>query len=125
MPATYDGSPIFGLAVRMKTTVNPAADQVNSFFGIGGMESLFGGTRGRVTLVEGVLWGADVPSLAALEENFISYNDGLARVLVDTRGVTYDQVKFGAFEPVSERILQDSATGRYFRQYRASFTHLV
>ena len=121
MPASYGANFIFGRAVKMRTVVNPTADQINSFFGVNGMESLFGGTRGRVTLVEGLL--VDPSDISNPEETFVSYNDGVARVLVDTRGYTYENVKFGAFEP-GDRIMLTS-DGYYCRTYRASFNHLT
>ena len=123
--ASYGGFPIFGQAVRMKTVINPSAQQLNAFFAVNGVESLFGGTRGRVTLVSGVFQGGTAAGLAAVEENMVTYNDGIARTLVDTRGYAYASVVFDAFEPTSERIMQDNSGRGYFRVYRAVFKHLT
>ncbi len=119
---SYGGETIFGLAVQMRTVINPSADQVNSFFGANGNESLFGGTRGRLTEVEGLLFGETFADLATAEEEFVSFNDGIPRNLVDTRGVVYSYVKFAAFQPQG-RIINDGRAA--WRPYKATFSHLV
>lgn len=123
MPS-YDGNTaIFGFSVRMRMTLNPQAEQLNAFFGVTGMQSLFGGLRGRVFLTNGVLFGSTVGDLNAAEALLVSYIDGVARVLVDTRGRTWVGVKMMApYEP-GERVLQD-ARGLYL-PYRVSLVGLV
>jgi hypothetical protein len=82
-----------------------AAQQVESFFGVSGVLSVFGGTRGRTFMVSGVLFDIDLPSLNANEALFLpgfsgSFADGIARVLFDTRGRTWQNVVYlGQFEP--------------------------
>lgn len=122
--ATYGGINIFGLELRMTTVDNPRAHQQNSYPGLSGVESLDQGLRGRFTNVSGRLYGFSPGDLAAAEETFRSYNDGYARVLVDTRGVAWPYVKLLSFEPeMHVRLL--AAQGIYTRRYTAQFMHLV
>lgn len=92
MAASFGGDLIFGGAVRVRHVANPPAEQVNAFFGIGGLQSLYGGSRGRTFLISGVLAGTDDADLSAAEANLNSYVDGIARVLVDTRGRSWPSV---------------------------------
>lgn len=122
MPASYGGALIFGTAVKMTNPHNPSADQENAFFGVSGMESLFGGTRGRVTLVKGLLYGVGPAGLAAVEGIFDSYLDGIARQLVTTLGVTYNNVKLASFVPTGKA--RQTPDGIAFREYEAKFQHM-
>jgi hypothetical protein len=102
---TYGGIPMFGLAVHMEEIPNQAAQQQDAFFGVPGILSLFGGTRGRRFNVSGVLYDADLFSLNADEDLFTpgvsgSMADGIARPLFDTRGRTWANVVYiGEFQP--------------------------
>src|SRR4051794_11994767 len=98
--ASYGGVGIFVAAVSMTTSDNPRECQVNSFFGLNGLESLDGGFRGRITRVQGVLYGRSAFLLASAEGLFRSYNDGVARVLVDNLGTIWPNVKFLKFQPL-------------------------
>lgn len=120
--ASYGGVQIFGTAVSMITVDYPRAKQVNSFFGISGLEFLDGGMRGRFTNVTGVLFGQSPLLLANAEARFRSFHDGLARTLVDTLGVTWSNVRLELFEPQSR--VRQSPSGTLFRAYRARFLHL-
>lgn len=119
---TFNGIDIFGRSVQMRTADNPRADQRSGFFGVQGLESLDGGHRGRITGVEGVLFGADLAALNLAEAQFRSFLDPFAYTLVDTRGRTWLAVKLTSFEP-TDRPLEDSS-GLYL-PYRAQFLHLV
>ena len=121
MPS-YGGVNLFGTAVTMSTADHPREKQVNSFFGLSGLETLDGGARGRVTEASGVLYGPTPVALASSESTFRSYNDGLTRVLVDSLGTSWSNVRLESFQP-SGRIRQ-SPQGMYFRSYRARFLHL-
>jgi hypothetical protein len=95
--ATYGGVPIFGLAVKIEQVPMQCAQQVEAFFGVPGMLSVFGGSRGRTFQVSGVLFDVDLVTLNADEDIFtpgVSGNmaDGVARSLVDTRGRTWVNV---------------------------------
>jgi hypothetical protein len=121
--ASYGGVGIFGAGVTMTTSDNPRECQVNSFFGINGLETLDGGFRGRITRAQGVLHGQSAFLLASAEGLVRSYNDGIARMLVDNLGTIWPNVKLWKFQP-SGRIRQ-SADGTYFRAYQALFLHLA
>ncbi len=122
MPS-YGGTPIFGAAVSMTTADNPRECQVNSFFGVNGLEALDGGFRGRITRVRGVLSGSSSLSLAASEGLFRTYNDGLARILVDNLGAVWPSVRLLSFQPYGRA--RQSADGTFFRAYLAQFLHLA
>ena len=121
--ATFGGAAIFGTAVSMNTVDNPRRQQLNAFPGISGRESLDQGFDGRFTIVSGVLYGADAATLNFLENLFRSYNDGIARVLVDTMGNSWPYVKLDSFEPEG-RMRIAAGSGQVFRQYTARFLHL-
>ena len=87
--ASFGGASIFGTAISMITADNPREKQINAFFGLSGLESLDGGLRGRVTRVTGLLYGLSPALLASAEAAFRSFNDGKARILVDTLGVSW------------------------------------
>lgn len=122
MAATYNGEAIFGLAVTMPHVVNPPAEQLNAFFGVSGQQSLFGGMRGRVFEVSGVLFGVTLMELNNAEGLFLSYIDGIARVLVDTRGRAWPSVIVRTFQP-NGRVIRD-ARG-FYQSYRALLTGLI
>ena len=121
--ASYGGVGIFGAAVSMSTSDNPRESQVNSYFGINGLESLDGGFRGRITRVHGVLYGQSSQLLASAEGVFRSYNDGVARLLIDTSGAIWPNVRLLTFQPLGR--IRQSADGTCFRAYRAQFLHLA
>jgi hypothetical protein len=102
---TYGGMPIFGAAVRIQQIPRPAAQQLGAFFGVPGLLSVFGGGRGRIFQIEGVLYDVDLPSLNSDEDVFTpgvagSVADGIARPLFDTRGRTWANVVYlGEYQP--------------------------
>lgn len=120
MPS-FGGANIFGTAVSLSTADYPRQYQVNAYFGLNGLEMLDGGARGRVTLVEGVLFGSSAAALASAEATFRSYNDGVARVLVDQFGTSWQGVTLDFFRP-SGRV-QQAPDGSYYRRYIARFLH--
>ena len=121
--ASYGGVGIFGAAVSMTTSDYPRETQVNSFFGINGLESLDGGFRGRITKVHGVLFGQSAFLLASAEGLFRSYNDGLARTLVDNLETVWPNVRLLSFQPLGK--VRQAADGTFFRGYQAQFLHLA
>ncbi|WP_422932028.1 hypothetical protein [Singulisphaera sp. PoT] len=121
-PPSYGGDSMFGYAVKMKMVVNPTAEQLNQFFGISGSQSLYGGTRGRTFLVDGLFAAEDLDTLNAYEGNFLSYLDGIARTMVDTRGRAWANVLLRQLEP-GEKILHDQR-GLYL-PYKAMFNGLT
>jgi hypothetical protein len=121
--ASFGGASIFGTAISMITADNPREKQINAFFGLSGLESLDGGLRGRVTRVTGLLYGLSPALLASAEAAFRSFNDGKARILVDTLGVSWADVRLDSFEPMGR--IRQSPNGILFRTYQARFLHLV
>lgn len=107
----------------MVTADNPRENQINAYFGLSGLESLDGGLRGRVTRVTGLLYGLSPTLLASAEAAFRSFNDGKARVLVDTLGVSWASVRLESFEPVGR--IHQSSGGMLLRSYMAKFLHLM
>jgi hypothetical protein len=120
--ASYGSVNIFGTAVTMSTADHPREKQVNSFFGLSGLETLDGGSRGRITDVKGLLFGPMHTALAAAESTFRSYNDGVTRNLIDTLGTSWSNVRLDSFQPIGR--VRQSPFGFYFRAYRARFLHL-
>ena len=119
----FGGMTIFGSAVSMATSDIARQSQVNSFFGINGLETLDGGFRGRVTRVRGVLSGTSALGLAGAENLFRSYNDGMTRTLVDNLGMVWTNVRLTAFQPHGR--IRQSPNGTFFRAYQAQFLHLA
>src|SRR4051794_25671014 len=120
--ATFGGTNIFGTAVSMVTSDNPRQRQLNAYFGLSGLEILDGGLRGRFTHVTGLLYGGSAAALASVELLFRSFNDGVARTLVDTLGVTWQGVCLVSFQPHGR--IRQSPGGVLFRTYKARFLHL-
>jgi hypothetical protein len=99
---TYDGADIFGAAVQFLQVAHPNAQQNNNFFGVSGTQTLFGGGRGRMFQIRGILLGSTIQDLNSAEAAILSYADGIARTLVDPRGRTWSNVIFrGEFTPDS------------------------
>ena len=122
MPS-FGGITIFGAAVSMATADITRQSQVNSFFGINGLELLDGGFRGRVTKVRGVLYGASTLGLAGAENLFRSLNDGATRTLVDSLGMAWTNVRMQSFQPHGR--VRQAPNGTFFRAYQAQFLHLA
>jgi hypothetical protein len=120
--ASFGGVNIFGTAVSMSTADNPRANQLNAFFGLSGLESLDGGSRGRVTDVTGLLYGNSPAMLSSAETLFRSFNDRVARPLIDTLGATWPNVRLETFQPLGR--VRQSPGGILFRSYKARFLHL-
>ena len=120
--ASFGGANLFGTSISMSTADNPREKQLNAYFGLSGLESLDGGSRGRVTHVTGLLYGNSPTALAAAESLFRSFNDGVARLLVDTLGVIWPNVRLDSFQPQGR--IRQSPGGMLFRTYRSRFLHL-
>jgi hypothetical protein len=119
--ADYGGDAIFGRSVTIAMEQAPSAVQLDAFFGLSGVASLYGGGRGRAFLIEGVLVGSDAADLAAARALFLSYDDGIARDLTDTWGVTWPQVVFRQFQPQGRVMQLAVAGGGLALPYRAVF----
>jgi hypothetical protein len=97
---TYGGVPMFGLVTKMVHAANPCVRQIDAFFGVPGNISLFGGSRGRTFMIQGVLNDVSIGAINADEALIHSFADGIARTLFDTRGQTFSNVIFlDEFQP--------------------------
>jgi hypothetical protein len=122
---TLDGFAIFGDAVNIVHNPHLNAQQLNEFFGVNGVQTLFGGARGRTFLISGVLTAADLPTLNAVEATLLSYADGLPHTLVDNRGRVWLNVIFrGEYQPFEQgpRLL---AGGGYALPYKLTMMGLT
>ena len=90
----FDGNAIFGLAVRVVQEPVPIEVQRSTYFGLAGAKSLYGGSRGRMFQVTGLLQGNDPDGLVAAENAIRNYADGFKYQFKDTFGRVYDQVMF-------------------------------
>lgn len=98
--ASYDGSYIFGFCKSFNHVPNSTVSQANEFFGVDGTHSLYGGTRGRTFQIEGYFVGQFKEDCLAAEAVLQSYADGIARVITDNFGRSYDNVIFeGRYQP--------------------------
>jgi hypothetical protein len=128
MASTYAGSPIFGLAVRINMVPNPSEAQFATFFGVTGRFRLHGGSRGRMFMVSGLLYGPTSGDVAAARNTILSYDDGIARTLVDVEGTSWTNVVFtGAFEWVGDYGVFDDGSGNvvWARPYTAVFEGMI
>lgn len=97
---TYDGSAIFGSCCKVQMIASANAQQVDAFFGLSGTRTLYGGGRGRIFTISGVLFESDIATLNDDEDLIMTYADGIARTFVDSRGRAWPQVIFkGEFSP--------------------------
>jgi hypothetical protein len=122
---TLDGNAIFGTAVNVTQSPHPNAQQINHFFGVDGQQTLFGGTRGRIFMISGVLYASSIAALNAVEATLLSYADGLTHTLVDNRGRIWPNVVFrGEYtsSPMGPRAL---AGGGWCLPYRLTMEGLT
>jgi hypothetical protein len=120
---TYGGISIFGNSAIITTSIQPRERQVNGFFGLDGVESLDGGSRGGDTHAQGVLVGTGAFGLAVAESLFYGLADGQARDLVDTIGRTWPNVLLDVYKPTGR--VRMTPGGVLFRSYEARFVHLT
>ena len=111
-----------GLVTSMNSGANPAALQVNAFPGVSGLQVLWGGARGGVTVADGV-FAADSPGglSAAFDVGIAMAANATMGVLVDTKGRSWPNVILTSFSPVGPVI---PAVGGYCQNYHAEFLHL-
>jgi len=120
--AAYGGVSIFGYAVRIQHIPEPAAYQNAAFFGITGIQALWGGGRGRIFMVEGVWIETSTTAIRADETLLLSYADGIPRELDDTFGASWQNVVFtGQYRPGKLCFPQ----GKFALPYQAVFRGLT
>lgn len=118
----YDGVPLFGRSVKVRHEPNPSKKTYTEFYGLHGLYMTFGGSRGRMFFVEGILNAVDDPTLDNWVATILSYDDGVGRVLVDTRNQAWPEVVFDRFQP-GDRYLKGEQGA--FLEYRMTFMGLI
>jgi hypothetical protein len=122
---TFDGLFLFGEAVCMMTGDPEREVQFGTYFGLNGISSINGGSRGRRTTVRGLLVANDLAAYNVMEGFFYAYLNAGNFTLVDTQGRTWPQVRLTSFSPEGERLKQDWVTGEVVREYTAVFSHQI
>ncbi len=103
MNPSFGGAFLFGTACHVVHSPHTVAQQKGSFFGVTGMTALYGGGRGRLFEIRGVLIGASLTAVIEAESSLLSYADGIARIFVDTQGRSWLNVIFeGEYTPSSD-----------------------
>ncbi len=119
---TFNGVTIFGVTSKFQTDAGIRVIQKNDYFGLNGIEGLDGGSREQRTVVTGVLFGADVDAWNAAVALFRSYNDGLAYMMVDSKGRTWPAVRLVSFD---EGEFMPAVGLGYCSIYTAVFEHMI
>ena len=102
-----DGYPCFGLVTSFQPSPIPARRQLDSYFGIPGQVSLFGGALGYRFQIAGVLQDYDIASLNNDIAFLLSFVDANVHTLLDTSGNTWQNVQFDgeiSFDPAGPLI---------------------
>lgn len=120
-----DGSAVFGLSTKVIMNPNAVAHQESQFFGVNGQQTLFGGSRGRMFMISGVLVANDYPGIAAAEANLLSFADGNAHTLIDNWGRSWPNVVFKAEYQPFDQGPRPLAGGGLCLPYRAVFYGLT
>lgn len=120
--ATFNAQNIFGLATQMTTGGVDVRRQINSYFGLHGVEKIDGGASVRVTECQGVLYGTGPDGLDLSLALFRSYVDGRIYTLVDNFGRAWPDVECVEFRPIAP-VMSNGLV--FFQRYTASFLHLT
>jgi hypothetical protein len=100
MDPLFGGLAIFGTACKSVHIPRANQQQLDAFFGVNGNVTLYGGSRGRIHEITGVLLGVDLSEVLAAEATLLSYADGIARDYTDTQGRTFANTIFhGEYQP--------------------------
>lgn len=103
MNPSFGGVFLFGTACHVVHSPQTIAQQKGSFFGVTGMTSLYGGGRGRLFEITGVLVGKDLTAVMGAESALLSFADGIARTFIDTQGRAWPNVIFeGEYTPSAD-----------------------
>ena len=101
--ASYGGVACLGFAVHVAARKCKVQCDRVSFFGVDGTYSIYGGSRGFVYDVSGVLWGVNVPEMLYIESLLYGFSDAVPRDLVDDVGRVWSNVIFlGEYVPHSD-----------------------
>ena len=119
---TY-GSFDLGGACRVQMLFNPSEYQRNAFWGVTGVQLLWGGNRGRTFVVRGLFSASTRAGVAAKRDTLLSYADGIGRALTDSEGTAWPYVVFtGEFAWTTPYAAFGSS---YCREYQATFVGAV
>ncbi len=111
-----------GNVVSMRTAPNPAALKHIAYPGVRGIGVTYEGSRGMRTEACGLSYAASLAELAATEQAFRNcVNLAVLAQLVDTCGVTWNNVILTHFQPEGDICV---FTGGVAREYRMEFLHL-
>ena len=112
--ATFDGQFVFGVAVQIKHVQNADAAQIAAFFGLNGLTSSWGGSRGRTFMVQGCFVGQSIGDCLNADAFMRSYADGFGYVLTDTYDRVWYPVTFdGNIDTQEGGPVPGSAQGQY------------
>ncbi len=93
MPAFIDGFGL-GIATKVAHAPNPGAASISSFFGIHGVQFMYGGSRGRTFQIES-LWVDTTPAAIVADEYLLeNFADGNTHIFVDTTGTSWFNVVY-------------------------------
>lgn len=115
---TFDGSNIFGVAVKCLPGNPERAEQSNDYPGLDGTETLDQGYRHQDYQISGILVGSDLASLGFAEAQIRSYRDGQLYTFVDEYGNARSNAKLVAFAPESK--IMTAANVGAIRRYSAT-----
>ncbi len=123
MLLTLDGESIFGFPLECRMLLNPSARQTSAFFGISGVQSVFGGSRGRVFQVRGLFYGPTPFDCDLAVNNLETFADGRARVLTKTysdgsSSFWPNVVYMNEYQPEGAPLLQAGDSGTWVQAYR-------
>lgn len=120
--ASFGGNLVFGSAVRFTRSDNPREAQINSYFGLSGVERIDGGGRGGTFHVTGLHAGASVGALVTSQTALRDMQDGNAYVLVDTKGEAYPNCVLEGFKETGP--VRQSPGGAFLQTYECTITEL-
>ena len=100
--ATLNGLDVFGLAVHAQHLPDDPVIQENHYFGVSGIQSLYGGQPGRRFRVTGLLPGSSPAGCKASEAALLALGNGVAYTFVDSWGVAWPNVLLEHYVPDAE-----------------------
>lgn len=122
---TFDSVNIWGVATVSPTPQIAAAEQVNEYPQVQGVEIVHLGGRGRFTVIEGYLTGGSEAALSAAENVIRLHQEaGTVAPFLDALGAGSTYCKIVGFEP-SGPVIAAPGDGILLRRYRAMVRHLV
>lgn len=121
--ALYGGSALFGNSVVCKVMPHESAAQKSAYFGVNGQFNLWGGQRGAMIEVRGVLVADTYSDLSGLIQSIKSCDDGVGRPFVDSYGNVYNNTVFRRYTPAAERVFR-TAGGGWAEVYQCTFEYL-